>query len=71
MDWSDCPDVERKPDVMSGAPVIVGTRIPPETVLEHLQDGFTLEEITTELFPSIALACARRIVEYARTHEPA
>lgn len=34
MDWSRCPDVERKPGVLSGADVIVGTLVPPETILD-------------------------------------
>ena len=68
MDWFRCQDVECKPDVLSGIPVICGTRVPPETILDHVEDGYSLEEITSELFPTVPLARARRILDFAREH---
>lgn len=68
MDWSDCRDVERRPDILAGSPVIVGTRVPPETILDHVDDGFSLETITTDLFPSVPLARARSVLAFAREH---
>lgn len=68
MDWSGCPDVERQPGVLSGSNVIVGTRVPPETIVEHVGDGYDLEEITTDLFPGVPLDRARRIIRFAREH---
>ena len=70
MDWSDCPDVERRPDVMAGMPVVRGTRVPADSILEHADDGYSPREIVTEIFPSVPLARAERIIDYARHHVP-
>ena len=67
MDWTDCPDVERKPGVWSAAPVIVGTRVPPEAIIDNAEDGFTAEEIS-DMFPTVPVEQARRIIEFARLH---
>jgi uncharacterized protein (DUF433 family) len=67
MDWTNCPDVERRPDVLSGRPVVAGTRIPADTVVEHADLGFTAEEIVSpDLFPSVTLVRARRLIAFAR-----
>lgn len=34
-----------KPDVMGGAPVIAGTRIPIAVVIQRLKEGYTIEAI--------------------------
>lgn len=70
MDWSTCPDVTSDPEVMSGVPVVAGTRVPADSLIEHVEDGFTPEEITTEIFPSVPLSRARRILEFAGLHVP-
>ena len=70
MNWSDCPDVESNPKVMSGLPVVKGTRVQPESILEHVEDGFTPEEIVTEIFPTVSLSRALRVLAYARRHVP-
>jgi len=33
------------PDIMGGAPVIKGTRIPIEVILHRLKEGISIEEI--------------------------
>jgi len=37
--------ISATPDIMGGAPVIAGTRIPIEVILYRLKDGYTLDEI--------------------------
>lgn len=37
--------ITSKPDVMGGAPCIVGTRIPMAVIVARLKDGYTLEAI--------------------------
>jgi uncharacterized protein (DUF433 family) len=32
IDWSECPLVEVKPEVQSGAPVLRGTRMPVDAI---------------------------------------
>ena len=69
MDWSNCTDVERKADVMSGAFVVVGTRVPADALIDHERDGYTAEDIATEIFPSVPLSRARRIIAFAHRHD--
>jgi uncharacterized protein (DUF433 family) len=71
VDWSQSPDVERNPGVVSGAWVVRGTRIPAQAVIDNAEDGFTAEQIVAEIFPSLPLEPARRVIAYAkRTHAP-
>lgn len=37
--------ITSKPDVMGGAPVVVGTRIPMAVIVQRLKEGYTLEAI--------------------------
>jgi uncharacterized protein (DUF433 family) len=40
------------PDVMSGAPVFTGTRVPVQTLLDYLEAGDSIDEFL-EGFPSV------------------
>ena len=40
------------PDVMGGAPVFAGTRVPIRTLVEHLEAGDTIDDFL-EGFPSV------------------
>jgi uncharacterized protein (DUF433 family) len=46
------PVVSRDPDVMGGAPVFQGTRVPVQTLLDYLEAGDTIDEFL-EGFPSV------------------
>jgi uncharacterized protein (DUF433 family) len=46
------PVVSRDPDVMSGAPVFPGTRVPVQTLIEHLEGGETIDDFLAG-FPSV------------------
>ena len=52
IDWKDCPDVERIPAKVSGAWLVVGTRIPADAVLDNAEDGYT-----AEIVANISPAC--------------
>ncbi len=41
-----------EPDVMSGTPVFVGTRVPIDNLLDYLQEGDSLDAFL-EQFPSV------------------
>jgi uncharacterized protein (DUF433 family) len=45
MDWSGCPIVEVSPLKVSGAPILVGTRVQADSIVENFQDGSPIEEI--------------------------
>ncbi len=56
MDWSECPLVERVPGKVSGAPVIVHSRVRPHDLianraegLEWLADDLPLETVKAVL----------------------
>ncbi len=44
--------VHSDPDVHSGAPVFVGTRVPVDTFLEYIEGGYTLD-VFLDHFPSV------------------
>jgi len=66
IDWSRCPDVERKPDVMSGAFVVKGTRVPAQAVIDNADDGYNAEQIVAEIYPSLPVEPTRRVIAFAR-----
>jgi uncharacterized protein (DUF433 family) len=44
--------ISRSPDVMSGAAVFVGTRVPVQSLLDYLAGGHTLDEFLDD-FPTV------------------
>jgi uncharacterized protein (DUF433 family) len=44
--------VSRDPDVMGGAPVFTGTRVPVQTLLDYLEAGDSIDEFLAG-FPSV------------------
>jgi uncharacterized protein (DUF433 family) len=66
MDWSQCPDVEMIPGKVSGQPVVVGTRILAQGVIDNADDGYTPEQIAAEIYEGLPVERARRIIAYAR-----
>lgn len=42
----------RHPEILSGTPVFVGTRVPVRSLFDHLEGGDTLEEFLHQ-FPSV------------------
>lgn len=46
------PIICRDPEVMSGAPVFCGTRVPVQTLIDHLEAGDSIDEFL-EGFPSV------------------
>jgi uncharacterized protein (DUF433 family) len=44
--------ISRSPDVMSGAPVFAGTRVPVQSLIDYLAGGHSLEEFLDD-FPTV------------------
>ncbi len=65
MDGKLCPDVESKPDVMSGAFVVRGTRVPVQAILDNAEDGYTAEQIAAEIYHGLPVEPMRRVIEFA------
>jgi uncharacterized protein (DUF433 family) len=47
------PVICRDPEVMGGTPVFCGTRVPVQTLLDHLQAGETIDSFL-EGFPTVS-----------------
>ena len=52
------------PEILSGTPVIAGTRIPVGQILFLLKEGFTLEAIQQE-YPQVPIKTLRKVVDEA------
>jgi uncharacterized protein (DUF433 family) len=48
IDWSECPLVEVKPGVQSGAPVLLGTRMPVDAIVDNFEYGLSVAEIAEQ-----------------------
>lgn len=65
MGWEE--RIELNPDVVAGKPVVMGTRIPVELVIERLADGWD-EATILEQYPSLDRDDIRACLRYAHTH---
>jgi uncharacterized protein (DUF433 family) len=50
------------PDILGGAAVFKGTRVPVKTLFEYLENDYSLEEFL-ECFPSVTRELACRVLE--------
>jgi len=64
IDWMACELIERVPGKVSGRPVVRGTRILPDAIVDSYDLGETLEELG-EGFPSLSRAQIERLIEFA------
>ena len=51
-------------DILGGQPVFKGTRVPIESLFDHLEEGVSLEEFLED-FPSVEKKQAKAILEIA------
>jgi uncharacterized protein (DUF433 family) len=56
--------IHSDPQILSGVPVFVGTRVPVQTLLDYLAAGDSLEEFLTH-FPSVSREQAVKALECA------
>jgi uncharacterized protein (DUF433 family) len=57
--------VHSDPDILSGTPVFVGTRVPVQSLFDYLEAGDTLDEFLRQ-FPSVTRNQAVAALEFAR-----
>jgi uncharacterized protein (DUF433 family) len=67
IDWADCELVERIPGKVSGRPVVRGTRILADTIVQDAELGSPLEEIQ-ENYPDLSLTVIGQLISFARLH---
>ncbi|HLA74432.1 MAG TPA: DUF433 domain-containing protein [Gammaproteobacteria bacterium] len=59
------PLISCSPDVMGGAPVFAGTRVPVQTLFDYLESGETIDDFL-EGFPSVTRAQVVAVLEEAK-----
>jgi len=64
IDWIKCELIERVPGKVSGRPIVRGTRILPDAIVDSYDLGETIEELR-EGFPSLSIAQIKRLIEFA------
>jgi uncharacterized protein (DUF433 family) len=69
IDWSECPLVEVKPAVHSGAPVLRGTRLPVSAIIDNFDYGVSVAEIAEQF--EVTPDSVEAILAYADSHRVA
>ena len=59
------PVIHSAPEILSGTPVFVGTRVPVQSLFDYLEGGDTLDEFLKQ-FPSVRREQAIAALELAR-----
>ena len=67
VDWTGCDLVERIPGKVSGRPLVRGTRILADTIVQDFELGSPLEEIQ-ENYPDLPLATIQQLIAFAEAH---
>jgi len=66
MDWSGCEFVEVIPGKVSGKPIVVGTRIPADLVIDYLDHGTSIDEILED-YPGLSRETIEALASFARS----
>ncbi len=64
VDWTVCELIEVVPGKVSGRPIVRGTRILPDAIVDSYDLGETIEELS-EGFPSLSVSQIKRLIEFA------
>jgi uncharacterized protein (DUF433 family) len=68
MDWSGCELVEVIPGKHSGDPLVKGTRIPADLVLDLFESNCPMEEILED-YPSLNPEIVSKMVAFAHARQ--
>jgi len=69
MNWLERPLVEVKPGVQRGRPVLKGTRMPAEDIVENWEAGVDESDIAANL--RLPVEHVKAILSYATSHQDA
>jgi uncharacterized protein (DUF433 family) len=64
IDWLACELIEQIPGKVSGRPVVRGTRILPDAIVNSYDAGVTLDEIHQD-YPGLTTSQIERLIEFA------
>jgi uncharacterized protein (DUF433 family) len=68
MDWTGCELVEVIPGKVSGKPLVVGTRIPADLVVDLVDSGYKMKEILED-YPSLTPEIVQDIATFAHARQ--
>lgn len=57
--------ISRDPEILGGIPVFEGTRVPVQTFLNCLEEGYTIEEFLDD-FPTVSREQTIQVIEEAK-----
>ena len=57
--------IDSDPEILSGTPVFIGTRVPVQALFDYLEGGETLDEFLRQ-FPSVRREQAIAVLDLAR-----
>ena len=63
IDWISCSAVEQNSDLVGGAWVFRGTRVPVSSLFENLEDGAAIDEFI-EWFPGVRKEQVKLVLEH-------
>ena len=64
IDWIACELIEQVPGKVSGRPVVRGTRVMPDPIVNSYELGDSIEEIH-EGFPTVSVDQIKRLIDFA------
>ena len=64
IDWTACELIETTPGKVSGRPIVRGTRILPDAILNGYDAGESLDLIH-ENYPGLSIPQIQRLIEFA------
>jgi uncharacterized protein (DUF433 family) len=67
VDWTACELIEQIPGKVSGRPIVRGTRIMPDGIVNSFDLGGSVEEIHED-WPSLSVAQIKRLIEFAHAY---
>jgi uncharacterized protein (DUF433 family) len=67
IDWMACELIEQIPGKVTGRPIVRGTRIMPDSIVNSHDMGESIEDIHED-WPSLSLAQIERLIEFAHAH---
>lgn len=66
MDWSECPIVEVNPRRLGGVPIVKGTRVQADAIVENYESGSPIKEISENF--QIPENTILELLVYAKSH---
>ncbi len=67
--WSGCDLIEMDAEKVAGTPVVKGTRIPAQAIVDDYDLGSPIEEIH-ENFPSLPVDMIKKLIAFADRRQP-